>query len=131
MDNNIFDFILKNLEKNCIICNKIEKNSFICLICGEKICDKFSSRKRDLDTISHIKHIYECCVDSCIYMELNSSKLYYIDLREDIKLKLYPLYVDQTGAGPENREITKEFNLSKEKLKLTLLNYVCNDFHFK
>ena len=49
----------------------------------------------------------------------------------DIKLKLYPLYVDQTGAGPKNREITKEFNLSKEKLKLTLLNYVCNDFHFK
>ena len=131
LDNNIFDFILKNLEKNCIICNKIEKNSFICLICGEKICDKFSSRKRDLDTISHIKHIYECCVDSCIYMELNSSKLYYIDLREDIKLKLYPLYVDQTGAGPKNSEITNEFNLSKEKLKLTLLNYVCNDFHFK
>ena len=38
LDKNIFDFIEKITKKECAECKNKEKHSFICLICGEKIC---------------------------------------------------------------------------------------------
>ena len=46
-------------------------------------------------------------------------------------LKLFPIYVNKSGIGVKDNEFSGEFNLSKEKLKLILKNYLCNDFLFK
>ena len=43
---------------------------------------------------------------------------------------LYPLYVNEAGVGPSEREIGNEYNLNKEKLKLTLKNFICYNFNF-
>ena len=126
LNNNIFDFIFQHLFKKCNICKKSEKHSIVCLICGEKICENKQEIKYNL-----FSHLGSCTADMFILIDINTSKLYYVDAREKNLKKLYYLYVDKTGSGPENKDITNEFQLSHEKLKCTLKNYVSNDFHFK
>ena len=53
-----------------------------------------------------------------------------IIVMKGIHSKLYPLYVNQIGSGPKKIEITDEFHLSQEKLKLIRKNFVCKDFYF-
>ena len=43
--------------------------------------------------------------------------------------ELYPLYVDESGVGPTSYEIGNEYNLSKEKIKLALRDYISNDLN--
>ena len=44
--------------------------------------------------------------------------------------ELFALYVNESGSGPEGTEIGNEFNLSREKLNISIKNYVCNEFNF-
>ena len=104
------------------------KHSILCLNCGGKLCALIQDRERNDEALVHIDN---CTADNCIYIDMNNMKLHYID-RFGRELKLYPLYVDQNGSGPKKfLHISNEFNLSHEKLKLTLKNYVSKDFNFK
>jgi hypothetical protein len=118
LDENIFDVVEKYFDKKCSICKKITKHYYICLICGSKICD----------SEDHITHLGKCNIIYCIY--LNVKSFYLILCSENGKYPLYPLYVNEAGVGPTQREIGNEFNLSKEKYKLTLRNFICNNFNF-
>ena len=120
LDNNIFDVVENYLDKNCTICNKIPKNYYICLICGNKICDSSFSNE-------YYEHIEECNGEYCIYLKMDclETTLCY----KHKKKNLYPLFVNEAGVGPIEREIGNEFNLSKEKLKITLRNFICNNFN--
>ena len=42
--------------------------------------------------------------------------------------QLYPIYVNNDGTGPKGLGIGNEFNLSLEKLILSIKNFVCDDF---
>ena len=46
----------------------------------------------------------------------------------DYLKKLFPLYVDEAGTGPKGFQIANKYNLSHEKLNLTVKNFVCKDF---
>ena len=128
MENNIFDFLLKNIAKKCEVCQRIKKDSLLCLNCGGKLCQLIQDRQRNDEALIHIDN---CTGDNCIYIDMNNMKLYYVN-KFGRELKLYPLYVDQNGSGPKKfLHISNEFNLSHEKLKLTLKNYVSKDFNFK
>ena len=75
-------------------------------------------------------HIDNCTGNYSIFVDMSTMNLFYIDTKEKI-MKLFPIYVDQNGTGPKKSEISEEFNLSNEKLKLTIKNYISKDFHFK
>ena len=45
--------------------------------------------------------------------------------------KLSPIYVNKTGTGPKGKDISNEYNLNKEKVKLAIRNYISNDFYSK
>ena len=38
LEDNIFDFIEKSLFEKCDICNKFKRDTFLCLICVNKVC---------------------------------------------------------------------------------------------
>lgn len=120
LDNNIFNVVENYLDKNCVICHKTPKYFYICLICGNKICDSnFSDEFYD--------HVEECTGEYCIYL-----KIYGLETALCYKHKkknLYPLFVNEAGVGPMEKEIGNEFNLSKEKLKITLRNFICHNFN--
>ena len=120
LDDNIFDLIENNLERKCIACSEITRHFYICLICGNKIC------KNNNEYAEHIKN---CSRKYCIFLDMADME---ISIFSKSKFKtLYPLYVNDAGLGPSTSEIGNEFNLSKEKLSLTLRTFICNDFNLK
>jgi hypothetical protein len=122
LDNNIFDWIERNIEKKCDICNKQSKFSFICLICGNKVCHEKYYFEHSKD------HVKKCGGTNCIFVDMDNMKIYLIDLNEHSK-KFFPIYVNEAGNGPKGDEIGNEYNLSHDKLHLAIKNYVCNDFN--
>ena len=120
-EKNIFDFLIKNTGKKCKICHKISKSWLLCLICGKKICD---SRQEAF------RHTDDCMGGYCIYIDMSSMILFYVDTK-DLVLGLYPLYLDKNGIGPKKSKIFNEYNLSNERLKTTLENFINLEFHFK
>ena len=122
LDNNVFDFIEKNLGKKCDVCNKISKHSFICLICGNKICHmNYGFHTKD--------HIKKCGGGNCMFVDMDNMKIIFFTTNLN-KNKLFSLYVNKAGVGPKGRDIGNEFNLSHEKLNLVIKHYACNDFNF-
>ena len=123
LDNNIFDWVERNLEKKCIFCSKTSKYDYICLICGNKICHTKTCNK-------HFEHIKECSGYISILIDMNNMKIV-LGTKAGISSFTLPLYVNKNGVGPNGYEMSNEFNLSLEKLKLTIKNCACNDINFK
>ena len=120
LDNNLFDWIEKTLEKQCCICEKTTKYDYICLTCGNKTCHTKSCNKFD-------HHIKNCSGNNSIFIDMDDMRAILLTINKDSKI-LFPLYVNKNGVGPNGYEIGNEFKLSQEKIKLVLKNYVCNDF---
>ena len=131
LNDNIFDWIEKNLFKKCDKCKKYSRHSVICLICGKKLCNI----PQVCDAIR--EHSMKCSGEYNIFIEnqdmrLSCLKTLYVKIENNIgKIigfkKFYCLYTDDSVAGP-NREISNNLKLNKENLKLTLKNYICFDF---
>ena len=127
LDNNIFDLIEKTIGKKCIICKKTPKQSFLCLLCGEKICYTGQIAIRIEEAIAHSR---KCAGNYCLIIDMENMRIYYMDAKEKV-LKLYPIYVNKMGIGPKGDYISNEFNLSHEKLKLLKKVYISKDFHYE
>ena len=131
LNDNIFDWIEKNLFKRCYKCKKYSRHSVICLICGKKLCNipQICNALRE--------HSFSCSGEDIIFIEnqdmrLSCLKPLYVKRENNIEKiigfkKFYFLYTDDSGVGP-NREISNNFKLNKENLKLTLKNFICSDF---
>ena len=124
LENNIFDFIEKNTTKICNTCGKIHKGLFYCLICGQKIC-----KNNGLGINSLLSHNNKCTGSYGIYFEITKMNIYV--LTNEKLYKLSPIYVNKTGTGPKGKDISNEYNLNKEKVKLAIRNYISNDFYSK
>ena len=120
LDENIFDFIEKYLEKECDICSEVTKNFYICLICGNKICNTIQCN-------NYYIHSLKCGGKYCIFIDINDGKVSIFDG----SLKEYTsLYINKEGVGPHSRKIDNEFKLNKEKEQKYFRNFISYDFHF-
>ena len=117
LEDNIFDFIEKYLFNKCYICSRYKKINYICLICGNKMCQE-----------EIIEHIFKCTLSDIILIEMKTMKLIYFHNFKSSRLS-YTLYTNEFGGGPTENFISKEFVLNKENYKYTLKNYICLDFH--
>lgn len=122
LDNNIFDMVEKYLFKKCCMCNNYSKYYYICLICGEKICNT-----KICDQI--LKHIENCGGESGIFIYISTTSLFLVKFKSAKRNNLYPLYVNESGVGPNEYEIGNEFNLSQDKYNSAIKTYISNDFH--
>ena len=122
LNGDIFDFIIDITKKKCCECSKTSKVSYICLICGEKICyDEYGYYEIN-------GHTRKCTGNYCIYICTKDMISYYFSLDER-KIKLMNIYVNKAGTGPKEGEIENEFYLSQEKMKLLIKNYICKDIN--
>ena len=120
LENNIFDFVEKHLFEECENCNKISNDCFICLICGKKIC-------HIPDVCLDVKfHPISCIGQFCILIDFRTTRLYC--LKANLLKKFFYLYTNDSGAGPD-KNITNEYHLNKEKVKLALRDYICLDYN--
>jgi hypothetical protein len=121
LENNMFDLIEKHIFRECSICHKTAKQFYICLICGEKICKKESCK------FAVQRHSKKCSGRNGIFIYMYDMSLTYYNNTE--KMELYPLYVDETGIGPNTSEVENVYYLSKERFKATLRDYITYDLH--
>ena len=122
LDNNIFDMVEKYLFKKCCVCNDYSKYYYICLICGEKVCNT-----KICDKI--VRHVDSCGGGSGIFIYISTTSLCLIKSKSAKRNNLFPLYVNESGVGPNEYEIGNEFKLSQEKYNNALKTYISNDFH--
>ena len=124
LDTNVFDFLLKYIEKKCVVCEQLKKDSLVCLICGGRVCHPIKYQNYHA-----LDHADVCTADYGFFVDLNEFYLYCIN--NDRLRRLCSLYVDKNGSGIKKSEITNEFNLSDEKYKLALKNYIAKEYLFK
>ena len=124
LDDNIFDLLIKYLEKKCIMCNQVKRMTLVCLICGERVCFPFINNNYEA-----LDHAELCSADFCCFFDINELNLYCANV--DRMVRTVSLYINKNDSGLKKGEITNEFKLSHEKLKLALKNYVAKEFKFK
>ena len=122
LDKNIFDWIERNLGKECDVCHQVTKKSDICLICGDKVC-----RDKAIEVINHTK---KCGGKYCLFVDMNNMNIILFTSQFILK-RLFPIYVNDAGVGPNGYEIRSEFSLSNEKLNQAIKYFVYNDFHIQ
>ena len=122
LDKNIFDWIERNLGKECDVCHQVTKKSDICLICGDKVC-----RDKAIEVINHTK---KCGGKYCLFVDMNNMNIILFTSQFILK-RLFPIYVNEAGVGPNGYEIRSEFSLSNEKLNQAIKYFVYNDFHIQ
>ena len=119
----IFDFFEKYIFEKCDICKKETKYYYVCLICGKKVC---ATTICDLAQI----HIKNCSGNLGLFVYITDMKLRLINLTQNSKI-LYPLYVNESGIGPDNTNKGREFKLSKENYESALKEYISLDTKIK
>ena len=82
LDNKVFDFIENNLGKKCDICNKLSKFSFICLICGKKVCHINANNHAEI-------HFKKCEGNSGIFVDMESMKIILLNNDYYVKKKCF------------------------------------------
>ena len=116
-EDNIFDFIEKSLLEKCDICNQLKRDTFLCLICGNKVC---------VEEIMH--HTVKCTLSDNVFLDVQSMILFaYYNFGA---FKIFdPIYTKEFNESPNSNYITNEYNLNEEKLQLALKNYISRNFH--
>ena len=117
LEDNIFDFIEKSLFEKCDICNQLKRDTFLCLICGNKVC---------IEEIMH--HTAKCTLSDNVFLDVQSMILFaYYNFGA---FKIFdPIYTKEFNESPNSNYITNEYNLNEEKLQLALKNYISRNFH--
>ena len=50
----IFDFIEENTGKECCVCDRLVRETFLCFICGKKVCSPFNKAYYEREIVKHI-----------------------------------------------------------------------------
>ena len=119
LNNEIFDFFEKYIFEKCAMCNKEAKFYFICLTCGKKVCTYNYCDKSFF-------HVKKCSGDLGIFIYINDMKLYLIN-SNNLKKRLFPIYVNESGVGPDDTSKGRNYKLSKEKYDTALKEYISLD----
>ena len=117
----IFDFFENYLNNKCIYCDNKEKNSYICLICGKKIC---CSGKCNMQK----KHINECGGNKGIFLNLSNLEIILSDNSNEKDKKYYTLFSDNYDLGPSEDRISNQYFLKKESLEESYNDFISIDW---
>lgn len=134
LDENLFDWIEKNIFKKCVECNKESFMNIICLFCGKKVCYNIINKE------CLIKHINSCMKDLNMFIDAQAMSLFCVKkvynkydkdlIEEKHRIKIfYPLYTNSNGDGP-NMKIFNEFKLNNEKINTAVRDFLCLNFKY-
>ena len=133
LDENLFDFIEKNIFKKCDICNK-STSSMICLTCGKKFCfyqreciiQHFDKCMREIN-ISICNQSFHFIGIKNIYVKNNDNNNN--TLKKSVgRKKFIPLYTNKFGEET-GVHILNEFTLNKENLEKAIKDFICFNYN--
>ena len=110
INDNIFDFLENYLNTKCFYCNKKERYSYICLICGKKFCypGKCNMEK---------KHIKECEGNKGIFLNISNFEIIVFNNSNEKDKKYYTLFIDNYDLGPGEDKISNQYFLKEKSLE--------------
>jgi len=134
LPNNFLELSSIYADKICIECNKLNSKYYICLICGEKICNLKtcqseinSKNKKEYSLITHSKN---CSGGNSIFLKNTNSEIIYILKRTIILSKIF-IYLNSFGEYLNKSNLTSEYVLNKAALEKSLQNYINLSFRIK
>ena len=111
----------------CFYCHKKDLSSYLCLFCGNKICnnkncfiENGSKRGTEYCLIYHSK---KCCGGNGIFLNITNSEIVYISKRRMIESKIY-IYLNDFGDTLKDKYLNDEYKLNKDELKKSIMQFI-------
>ena len=124
---NFLEFSSNYSNQQCVNCKKKNANSYICLICGSKLCNLKTCQteinndgKKEYSLIAHSK---KCSGGNTLYLSIINSEIIYLYKRQFIFPKIY-IYLNSFGEYKKESYLTSEFILNKIELEKAINSFI-------
>ena len=128
------EFCSKYMSMKCINCHKNNVYFYLCLICGNKICDNKScvtdikpNGKKEYSLIEHSKI---CGGGNTIFISGKSSEIIYLTKRQIFSSGIY-VYLNSFGEYPKGFDLNGNYTLSHSELEKSIQIFVDMTFRKK
>ena len=130
---NFLEFGSKYMPMKCINCNKKIVEFYLCLICGNKICDN-KSCVTDINPgkkeYSLIRHSKICGGGNVMFISGKSSEIIYLTKRQFCNSNIY-VYLNSFGEYPKGYDLNGNFTLNHSELDKSIQIFVDMTFRKK
>ena len=124
---NFLDFSSYYSNIKCVNCKNKNSNSYVCLICGSKICNLKSCQSeiniKGKKEYSLIEHSKRCSGENTIFISIINSEIIYLLKRQFIFPKIY-IYLNSFGEYRKDSYLTSDFILNKIELDKAIKTYI-------
>jgi len=131
---NGIDFLYKTNKLSCLYCNKKYLYSYLCLICGNKLCNKNSclvekgiKKGKEFSLIYHSK---KCCGGNAIFLNIINAEIIYLLKRKIIRSNIF-IYMNDFGEIFSEDYLKDEYKLNKRELEKAVMKYIDMTFRKK
>ena len=118
---------LNKVSGNCIYCHENRLNSYLCLLCGKKMCnhincyiEKGSKKGKEYSIVYHSK---KCCGGIGFFINIINSEIIYLLKRRFIETKNY-MYLNDYGDHLKNKNLNNEYKLNREELQKVIREFI-------
>ena len=130
---NILEFMNRMIDECCIYCNnKKNKYSYLCLLCGNKLCNDtkcaFEIILAKGEENSLVYHSKQCCGGNGIFLEIQNCEIIYIFKRRTIKSNIF-IYMNEFGETFKDNFLSDKCKLNKDELKKGIMEF--NDLAYR
>jgi hypothetical protein len=127
LPDNFMEFCSKYMSMKCINCHKNIVDYYLCLICGNKICDDIScvtdikpNGKKEYSLIEHSKI---CGGGNVIFISGKSSEIIYLAKRKFSNSGIF-VYLNSFGEYPKGYDLNGNFCLNHSELDKSIQIFV-------
>ena len=110
---------LNKTAVNCMYCHKKNLESYLCLLCGNKMCNVTTCFIENKDTkvkeYSTIYHSKKCCGGVCLFLNIINGEIVYLLKGRYIMSNIF-IYLNDYGEIFKDKFLTDEYKLNKEEL---------------
>ena len=118
---------LNRTNGNCFYCHKKNLSSYLCLLCGNKICNNIhcfiengSKRGKEYSLIYHYK---KCCGGNGLFLSISNAEIVYISKRRMIESKIF-IYLNDFGDTLKDKYLNDEYKLNRDELKKGIMKFI-------
>ena len=134
LSENGIDFLYKTNKLSCLYCKKKYLYSYLCLICGSKLCNRNSclvekgiKKGKEFSLIYHSK---KCSGGNAIFLNIINAEIIYLLKRKIIRSNIF-IYINDFGEIFSKDYLKDEYKLNKKELNKAIMKYIDMTFRKK
>ena len=111
----------------CLYCHKKNPISFLCILCGVKMCNDIhciieDGTKRGTE-YSVIYHSIKCSGGNGLFLDISNTEIIYILKRRIINSNIF-IYMNNFGEAMNDKYLDDKYKLNKDELKKGIMKYI-------